>query len=489
MSQKTGDFFSMGDGEQKPREKRQNRSELENLRGEFMDRARQFMDDSALGEGRKVLQNLINKVQGKEAPEEVPAEATDSDADWEGEEYDDDLPEPEEELDWSRPEYIHAGYAKPGTKYAEAKSLEDAQEESFNLRLGNLSGLLSRFGSEDANPEEQVSLRKQEMDKPFFREQMARIYAGLAAQGGTDASPALWLHPEVLTLLRAHQPPARILQFVMAALFAEIHENYLTQADQRWVAELMERAGFLLEPEAIQRQVDQTFLFAERVHRLYQNLLDEPLVVEATHFETYRENLAKLAIFEIAKRYDADPRTVIRTLAARWQEIGGQLQQALQAVRPIAEQYARFQQRKVASGSVFTKLRQAEEAVLTCHSALQELARDVELLKQITHLLEEEGALERLEQFQTELILPPEALTGSRGISLLALRERFVQEQLNAHAGPIPLTTGTSEALELSPIDQKRAISRAKEGEIKSLRLLEQYKAWRMQALQAPLLT
>lgn len=505
---KAGGFFSMDDGEQRDKEPRQSRRELEALRHQFMNRAKQFMDDTALGEGRKMVEKFIGKVQNFVHEDEQTAEAGDEEA-WEGEMLDEDTPERPfaaeadgdedapweepaeagEELDWSRPEYIRAGYAKPGTRLETAKSLEEAQEESFSLKMGNLSGLLSRFGSEDASPEPEarsVSRHRMEMDKPLFRSQMDSLYAELSRQIGSTTDARLWLHPEVLTMLRARNQPPRILLFAMAALFAAIDENYLTLADQAWIAELMERAGFLLDPKEIQRVVEQTFVFPERVHRLYENLLNEPIQIVADDFDRYRENLAKLYIYEVAARYDADPQNVIRTLASRWQEAASGLQQALAQVVPINEQYGRFVQKKMASATLFARLRQAEDRVLDCHAGLQSLAREVEALKRVTRLIEEEDALERLNQFRTDLVLSPEARVGGEPISLYDLREQFIRAQLDTLRSAAGDSAPPPSAPELSPVEQKHAIARAKEGELKSLRLIETFKAWRIAEAAAP---
>lgn len=500
---KAGNYFSMDEGGQRGKEARQSRHELANLRNQFMNRAKQFMDDSAIGEGRKMVEKFIGKVQdfvaepGAEEQEEA----------WEGEMLDESTPEtafaPQgdtdeddedgdweerepEELDWSRPEYIRAGYAKPGTKVETLKSLEEAQEESFSLKMGNLSGLLSRFGSEDASPEleqRSFSRHRMEMDKPLFRSQLDQLYAQLAGQIGTETDSRLWLHPEVLTMLRAHNQPHRILLFAMAALFAVTSENYLTEADQDWIRELMERAGFLLEPKEIQRVVEQTFVFPERVHRLYENLLNEPLMIAPEHFDQFRENLSKLYIYEVATRYGADPRNVIRTLASQWQAAAQGLQQALAQAAPISEQYARFVQKKMASATIFHKLRLAQEAVLRQFEGMQQIAREVEALKQVTRLIEEEDALERLNAFRTDMVLPPEACMGDKPISIYDLREKFITAQLEALRSHSRVPGVQAEALELSPVEQKHAIARAKEGEIKSLRLIETFKAWRIAQL------
>ncbi len=468
----SGGFFSMEDGEQK-KEVKSSRHELKNLKSQFMDRAKEFMDDSALGEGRKSLQKFMRKVQGEDEPLEAEAGSA-NEEEWE-DDWEDEGP-PAEELDWSRPEYIRAGYAKPGTKYEEARSLEDAQEESFDLKMGGLSGLLSRFGSEDALPEEAPAVSGQsrrEMDKPLFRQKMKQIFADLDRQAGQALDSRLWLHPEVLTLLRTGNGNQRVLQFVMATLFAHTEENYLTESDLAWVEELTQRAGFMVASEEIQRQTEQTFLFAERVHRLYQNLLDEPLILDPNAIESYRQNLAKLYIFEVAKRYQAEPGTVIRALAARWQEAGQTLQAALKVVEPQAAQYARFQERKMSSSSLFQKLRQVEDLALQAYQKMQTIADEIEKLKQVTRLIEEEDALDKLNQFQTDWVLGPKQLIGSQMISLYELRQQFVEAQI---VGPSPPALSVYTEIELGPVEQKRAISRAKEGELKSLKLIQQYK-------------
>lgn len=478
----SGNFFSMEDGEQNPKEAKQSRNELQNLKNEFMDRARQFMDDTAIGDGRKILQNFVRKLQGEEAPleEEVapPAEEWDDEDDWEE-------PTPENELDWSRPEYIRAGYAKPGTSWEEPRSLEEAQEESFSLKMGNLSGLLSRFGSEDAVPEEQAPKTgiRFEMDKPLFQSQMQTVYQRLADATGQKISPELWLTPEVLTLFRAQNTPRDVLLFVMAGLFASTSENYLTQADLSWVSELLHRAGFLIAPEDIQRQVQQTFMFPERVHRLYQHLLDTPPQLQLELIETYQQNLAKMYIFEVAKHYNADPQTIIRTLSSHWQNQGQQLVEALKAVAHPQQQYERFQQRKMASASLFQKLRQAEEAVLVPYQKLRQLSHTVEDLKQVTRLLEEEDALHKLEQFQTDLFLDS-AENGAESISLPELRTRFVKAQFSSQGPQTGAVQTEYKTVQLGPVEQKHAIARAKEGELKSLKLIQMYKNGQLQPSQ-----
>lgn len=486
----SGEYFSMSDKENKGEEKKQTRKEVENLKSQFMDRAKQFMDDTALGEGRKALQNFIKRVQGDEEPEEG-AETPDgeyvageSEEEWDDEEWDD---EPKEELDWNRPEFIRAGYAKPGTVVETPKSLEDAQEESYSLRMNNLSGLLSRFGSEDASPETETSTTpKLEMDKPLFQQRMRSIHRLLQNKASIEISPELWLHPEVLTLLRNGNSPQRILLFVMAALFASTSENYLTQADQDWIQILVQRAGFMLDKAAIQAQVEQTFLFPERVHKLYQTLLEEPLYIAEKAFYQYRENLAKMFIFELASSYQADPQNIIRTLATLWQEAGQEILEAIEAVKPVQEQFLRFQKRKMASGSIFQKLRTAEDRVLSAYAKMRELSGNIEQLKQVTSLIEEEDALERLKQFHTHLILDEPDLLGEQALSLPGLRKLFVRAQLHNQEQKLAPSKRAPLSIELNPLEQKRAISRAKEGELKSLKLIHNYKNWRIVDLSTP---
>ncbi|MBF2054971.1 MAG: hypothetical protein IGS03_16105 [Candidatus Sericytochromatia bacterium] len=488
----TGKFFS-GSDEDARQSSGQSRQEIEKLKAQFLNKARGFMDDTALGEGRKALQKLMQKVKGEEEPEDPDAEdlaeaprtayapgvlEASPEADWdEDDDFEDDFEEEEpEELDWSRPEYIRAGYAKPGTHVEKPKTLEEAQEESMNMRFGNLSSLLGRFGSEDAVPETEAQTpgSRLEMDKAHFASQMQAIHATLQARAQMQLEPACWLYPEVLTLLRAGNTPQRILLFCMAALFAQTAENYLTQSDQDWIQALMARAGFLMEPALIQRQIEQTFIYPERVHRLYQSFLDEPLQIAPETFEQYRQNLVKLYIGQIAARYDADPQNVIRTLAARWQETAQELHTAWEAVQPVEAQHARFQARNMNSASLFQKRAQLEAQFIGHYQALQAMARDIEALKQVTRLIEEEDALARLNQFPTAAFLASDACLGDAPLSLLALRRRFGELGLSAGAATpfvLPLTVP-----ELSALDQKRAIGRAKEGELKSLYLLQQYK-------------
>lgn len=489
----TGKFFSGSDDDAR-QSSGQSRQEIEKLKAQFLNKARGFMDDTALGEGRKALQKLMQKVKGEEAAEEPEAEAEDlaeaprtayapgaldavSEADWDDDDdFEDDFEAEPEELDWSRPEYIRAGYAKPGTHVEKPKTLEEAQEESMNMRFGNLSSLLGRFGSEDAVPETEAQTPggRLEMDKAHFASQMQAIHVMLQTRAQMPLEPACWLYPEVLALLRAGNTPQRILLFCMAALFAQTAENYLTQSDQDWIQELMARAGFLMEPALIQRQIEQTFIYPERVHRLYQSFLDEPLQIAPEAFEQYRQNLVKLYIGQIAARYAADPQNVIRTLATRWQETAQTLHAAWEAVQPVEAQYARFQARKMNSASLFQKRAQLESLFIEHYQTLQAMARDIEALKQVTRLIEEEEALERLNQFPTAAFLPPEARLGESPLSLLALRRRFGELSLSSQAEPpfvLPLNTP-----ELSALDQKRAIGRAKEGELKSLYLLQHYK-------------
>lgn len=484
-----GKYFKMSDDESQDREPRQSQAELQQLKAQFMQRARSFMDDTALGDGKKALQKLVGRVTGEpqaeleqealendfEAGQEADFEGLEDEEYYEDEDYDEDLP-PRQELDWSRPEYIRAGYAKPGTEFETQRSLEDAQEESMDLKFGNLSGLLSRFGSEDAMPEsEMAAQKKQEMDKPVFRAQMAKIYAALREQSGMD-DDSLWLHPEVLTLFRVGNTELKVLQFIMAALFASTDENYLLEADKTWVHALMQRAGYLMKAEAVSRQIEQCFVFPERVHRLYAHLLEEPMVLPQEHLETYAQNLAKLYIHEMATRYGADPRTVIRTLAQQWQSEASAFQDAQQAVVPAQQQYERFQSKKMTSASLFEKLRRAESEAQQLYLKLQALAIDIEDLKAVTRFLEEEEALAKLEQFPTAAFLPSDY--GVQAMGLKALREAFVNLQLkNAPESSQGLPVAeVPEPVTLSPVEQKHAISRAKAGEFKSLKKVFDYK-------------
>ncbi len=488
----SGNYFKMSDGEQNEQEPRQSKAELNALKNQFMDRARSFMDDTALGDGKQALQKFMRKVKGEEEPpEEEPAEVLppgetvyDDDGDYEDDDeyyYEDE----KEDLDWSRPEYIHAGYAKPGTEFETARTLEDAQEESFDLKFGNLSGLLSRFGSEDAvaDPEAEEA-RRREMDLDLFRKQMQHIYAGLREQVG-QVSDELWLHPEVLTLFRGHNTELQILQFIMAALFARTDENYLLDADKIWIQELLQRAGYLFPKEKVERQLEQTFLYPERVHRLYETLLETPLRIAGEKMEHYAENLAKLFIHEMSARYEADPRTVIRVMAQQWQERAAAFQTAREAVAPAQKQYERFQNKKMTSASLFEKLRQAEIQAEEKRGALQSLALDLERLKAVTRFLQEEEALHKLEQFPTAAFLPADF--EAKPMYLEDLRRAFVELQLKPVSTTAVAATPDTEHAELSPIEQKRAIGRAKEGELKSLKRIFAYKRSRLPAHQLAL--
>jgi hypothetical protein len=509
-----GKYFQMSDDEnQQKKAPRQSQAELRHLKAQFMDRAKSFMDDTALGDGKQALQKFIRRVSGE--TEEEPPEADfdeaaeDSEIAAEGqtayaddgdyEDYEDDDYEYEDEkpeLDWSRPEYIHAGYAKPGTAFETQRTLEDAQEESMDLKFGNLSGLLSRFGSEDAvaDPEAEAA-QKREMDKDLFRGYMEKVYIALREQSGM-AEDSLWLHPEVLTLFRGNNTDLKVLQFVMAALFAQTEDNYLLAADKAWIHELMTRSGYLLKPEIMTRHIEQSFLFPERVHRLYENLLTEPMVLSQEHLSNYEQNLAKLYIHEMGARYEADPRTVIRTLAKHWQDHAAQLQAAQQAVVPALQQYERFQTRKMASASLFEKLRRAEAEVQGHYQKLRRLAIDIEHLKAVTRFLEEEEALEKLMQFPTGPFLPEDFT--EQAMNLKTLRKAFVLLQLGNRDGnrdgsqelttkasadssdTIPHMPAEITPVELNPVEQKHAIARAKAGEFKSLKKVFAYKCSRL---------
>ena len=498
-----GKFFKMSDGEGSDKQRpRQSQAELQHLKAQFMERARSFMDDTALGDGKQAFKKLMGKVKGEAVTDEALTEedevleshaedANASDEAWEGEVYEEDFEDdeyeyeddPREELDWSRPEYIHAGYAKPGTSFETQRTLEDAQEESMDLKFGNLSGLLSRFGSEDAVPEDEAETATREMDKSVFRAHMQKVYGALQATSGIR-DPQLLLHPEVLTLFRGHNTDLKVLHFVMAALFARTEENYLLKADQAWIKTLMERAGYLMKSEGLERQLEQTFLFPERVHRLYESLIEEPIALSQEHVLTYEQNLAKLYIHEMATRYAADPRTVIRTLAQQWQQWAAELQAAEQAVAPALEQYERFQNRKMTSASLFEKLRRAEQAVESHFLKLQALAVDIEDLKAVTRFLEEAEALAKLEQFPTAAFLPEGFVEQDMGLK--ELREAFVALQLKntpAPASAQPVEPAEAKDLILSPVEQKHAIARAKAGEWKSLKKVFLYKCSRLDAL------
>ena len=501
-----GKYFQMSDDEnQKKKVPRQSQAELRHLKEQFMDRAKSFMDDTALGDGKLALQKFLRRVAGEDEAEASEEHFDESDApqtayaqDGDDEDYDDDdygdyeEDGPEKpELDWSRPEYIHAGYAKPGTTFETPRTLEDAQEESMDLKFGNLSGLLSRFGSEDAvaDPEAEAA-QKREMDKDLFRGYMEKIYTALREQSGM-VEDSLWLHPEVLTLFRGNNTDLKVLHFVMAALFAHTEDNYLLAADKDWIQELMTRSGYLLKPELMIRQIEPAFLFPERVHRLDEQLLAEPLVLPQEHLSTYEQNLAKLYIHEMGTRYEADPRTVIRTLAKHWQAYAAQLQAAQQAVAPAFQQYERFQNRKMTSASLFEKLRRAEAEAESYYQKLQRLSIDIEHLKAVTRFLEEEEALEKLLQFPTDLFLPADFVVQEMNLKslrkafvLLQLGNRKAPEQTNQNPSPHPDPTQIA-PVELNPVEQKHAIARAKAGEFKSLKKVFAYKCDRLAAFNS----
>ena len=110
---------------------------------------------------------------------------------------------------------------------------------------------------------------------------------------------------------------------------------------------------------------------------------------------------------------------------------------------------------------------------------------DQELDDQLQDGIEEEDALERLQQFQTHLVLDKTELLGEQPLSLPELRGIFVAAQLKnrplENMKPKPNTV-----VDLNPIEQKRAIARAKEGELRSLKLIHNYKSWRIRDLSTP---
>ena len=58
-----GKFFKMSDGEGSDKQRpRQSQAELQHLKAQFMERARSFMDDTALGDGKQAFKKLMGTV-------------------------------------------------------------------------------------------------------------------------------------------------------------------------------------------------------------------------------------------------------------------------------------------------------------------------------------------------------------------------------------------------------------------------------------------
>lgn len=469
----SGAFFSKSDEEHVKAQKQPSRRQQQSLRSQFLEKARKFMDNSPLGESKGFLAAWKGEADDNE-PEE--SEAATAEEDWE-EDW-----EEEEEFDYSDPETIRVGYAKPGSKPPpRRKTLEEARDESFDLKLGALSGLLGRFGAErteEERPEAKVAVQ---IDMPLFKAQMREIYLRMAQESG-ESPDTDWLRPELLSLLRLSNPPALIVDFLIAAIFAATPENFLTHSDRAYLFRLLHQIGIDVPLKELEETVEQTFLFVERVHRLYSRLLENPPRLSPEQVARQKENLAKLFIHQVAHFYGTDHKSVIRTLAERWTHLCQQLSQEMLEIERIAQQLALFKERKMASATIFTKAIRAEQQALAHWRELQAMSRDILSLRKVTQLLEEHEALQKLQAFPVEQVLEEEALVWVGSPSWQEIQQIFIAfQQRKQVLCSVPREVAVSASpLDLSPLNQKKIVSRAKNGEIKALKEIEAYKSVRI---------
>lgn len=474
--EKSGDYFSMSDEEHAPSQKQPSRGQQHNLRSQFLEKAKQFMDDTALGETKGLLNQLLGKAEESQALEpETEAVQEDWEDDWEEDE--------EEEFDYSDPESIRVGYAKPGSKPPpKRKTLDEARDESFDMKLEGLSGLLNRFGAERVEEEKPEPKNTAQIDMALFSGQMQKIYALMAEQSGESAQTE-WLRPEILSLLRISNSPELIMEFVIAGVFAATPENFMAQSDVDYIIRLLHQIGIDLPAETVMEAISQTFMFAERVHRLYAKLLEAPPQLSAEQVARQKENLAKLFIHQVAHFYETDHKSVIRTLAERWTASCKILAEALSEIERIHQQLSLFKERKMASATIFQKSIRAEERALAQWELLRKIAWDISALKKVTLLLEEHEALQKLQIFPIQYLLPEAAILAWDVVpswqdiqTIFAVFQahkiqpsQHKQTELQAQSQP-----------DLSPLNQKKIVTRAKNGEVRALKEITMYKHMRI---------
>lgn len=472
----TGELFSMSDGDHKKVVR--NRSREREQRSGFMDKARQFMDDTALGDGKKVLDKILGRVSAPAEDELPPPPVTEEY--WDDEEEDDEF---DEAYDLSDPENVRVGYAKPGTQHLRKKSLDEAREESYDMRFGNLSGLLARFGAEGAEKEEATAKATPlQIDKERFRQWMETCYRQLDRQvGDRDLD---WLHPDLLLLLGAHISPEALQQWIIGGVFAATAENYLSASDMRWIGYLLSQANLDLDEEALSEQIQQLFLFPERLHRLYQELGNLKPQLDPAYLQRYRTVLAKQAIAFMAQAQAVSPGALIPHLTAQWQTLQTRLHATTAQVEKNRQQYAVFQERKMNSASVLGRLIQSEQEALKDYQQLQQQAYQMIQLQRLLKELQAEELLLSLQALSLKPFQPAQLAPlklselldlGNESIELLSppQRAKTPQAQADTH--------------ELSPLNQKRAVTQAKQGDPQALRMLEVYKQQSLHKLRLTL--
>jgi len=470
----SGEYFSKSDEEHVKAEKPMARAQHSQLRNQFLEKAKKFMDDTPLGETKNLLNTLMGKDPQQEEVLSRDAQEESFEEDWEDEWEGDD----EEEFDYSQPETIRVGYEKPGSNPPpKRKTVEEARDESFDLKFGALSGLLNRFGAEGIE-EEKPEVKKQalQIDMDVFRDAIKQVYAQMAAQSG-ERPDTDWLRPELLSLLRLSNSPQVIMEFIIAALFASTPENFMTQSDIAYVYRLLTQIGIDLPAEDVEDAIAQTFLFAERVHRLYQKLVEAPPQIVPEQVLRQKETLAKLFIHQVAQYYETDHKSVIRTLAERWMLICQMLAQHTKEIDRINQQLSLFKDRKTASSTILAKLLRVERLALDAWGQLTRLSEDILALKKVTLLLEEHEALAKLAVFPLQLLLDEEALWSHSPswediqIIFADFHARKKSARPPAEPSPVPAIQ-----LDLSPLNQKKMVTRAKAGEVKALKEVDIYK-------------
>lgn len=461
------------------------------LKNQFMSKAKQFMDDTSIGElkelkdGKKLLKKFLGQEEDDapvEEPESIPE-------DWEDEEYDDW--EEEEEFDMSEPEKIRVGYMKPGSAPPPPKkTLEDARDESFDLKMGNLSGLLTRFGAEGAEEvQEEVKPTARHIDKAVFAQTWQKLVLSVSQKAG-ETTPIPFLSPDILALLSTQNPPDKVLNFVLVGIYAPTPENFMTESDKRRVVVLLKQIGSPYSAEQIEEHIKHTFLFTERVFRLFSELEAEPPSLPASVLQEYKQNLAKFYIHQLAKKYEVTYQQLITKLTQLWEEPLQQIRALLGDIEQARAQYEQLLEKKVSSGTLFKKLVNLEKTALTQWQILAQLAEDISELMQVTAVIEETGALERLAVFPVELF---GCQPLKHSLSVQGLVDLFHQQaEASQNVGEDASENTVQEEIqaqtsELSPLNQKKAITQAKLGQMSALRTIESYKQFKMGQVLATL--
>lgn len=465
-----GNVFSMSDQDhhKRPQITAQERQRLKDAKKGFMGKARDFMDTTPLGEGG---QNLLNRFMGKpKTPEPIVAEPEEED-DWEGEVEDEDY-------DYNEPESIHVGYRKPGTKEIRKKTIEEAREESFDLKMGGLANLLSRFGAE-AEPEVKVEREIRTLnDKKPLQKMCQQIISHLEAE--SQESPLDPLNPLTLQVLLTANDPALILNFMFLALFAPTSENFMTTTDLVHLCNLSDQLELPFAHADIENHISQLFLFPERIFELADDLVSNPLEVSRESFQAYKPKLAEACLQIWATQAHLTPDLWIPHLADQWHQAWAQLQGEWQVLHKEQVHYQTFQQRGLSSPTVFAKVLKAEVDVLRSYARLQSMAQQLARIQQCLHLCQATAAIAEVQQVDyvgLSPISPDDTPAFGQLIQWL-----LPQHPAQARWQMWEAVTADGQTSELSPANQKRVIGHGKLGDIPALKLVYQYKAAKIQS-------